>query len=233
LFFSVVVDDDYQLIISCMEALLAATSDGKGEIWVSYLQIYCEVISDLLNPYQNQSTGEMSDPTAGAAVGGAGVGGGGTGGTNGGTGTSNTSNLISHDIALRGQVGQLSIRERSGTVFVEGLSRSRVTQVEDLYELLRLGDSNRTTAATNLNDTSSRSHAALIVTILINEEKEKVGDDTDNGNNSESGGSGSGAGSRRSSSAKSNSRSKATSSTASRMVRESTLVLVDLAGSER
>ena len=61
----------------------------------------------------------------------------------------------------------LHIRERAGCVFVEGLSRSRITSVDDLKELLAKGDLNRHTASTNMNETSSRSHAALIVTIIM------------------------------------------------------------------
>ena len=61
----------------------------------------------------------------------------------------------------------LHIRERAGCVFVEGLSRSKITSVDDLKELLAKGDMNRYTASTNMNETSSRSHAALIVTIIM------------------------------------------------------------------
>ena len=164
------------VIISCIDQLLAATRGGRGEIWVSYLQIYCEVISDLLNPYQN-------DGSAGGE----------------------------QDCALRGQIAQLSIRERSGTVFVDGLSRSRINRVEDLNELLKLGDMNRSTAATNFNEASSRSHAALMITVLMNEE-------SDSGGAPVSGQGNAGA---------------AVTGGDRRMVRESTLVLVDLAGSER
>ena len=61
----------------------------------------------------------------------------------------------------------LHIRERAGCVFVEGLSRSRITSVDDLKVLLSKGDLYRHTASTNMNETSSRSHAALIVTIIM------------------------------------------------------------------
>ena len=84
-----------------------------SDIWVSYLQIYCEVISDLLVPSNSQ----------------------------------------------------LSIRERGGNVYVEGLSRSQVSSLADLNRIMDTGDANRVTAATTMNAVSSRSHAALIVTL--------------------------------------------------------------------
>jgi hypothetical protein len=65
----------------------------------------------------------------------------------------------------------LSIRERNGQVFVEGLSKIQITNVNDLEEVLVNGDLNRKTASTNMNDTSSRSHAALIITIIMKEEE--------------------------------------------------------------
>ena len=58
----------------------------------------------------------------------------------------------------------MSIRERAdGQVYVEGLSRIPVTSLNQCLDLLRDGDANRAVAATNMNATSSRSHAAFIV----------------------------------------------------------------------
>lgn len=91
-----------------------------AELWVSYLQIYCESISDLLTMDGN----------------GAGIN------------------------------GNLQLRERSGEVFVDGLSWERVRNLHDLRSLLDRGDSNRFTASTNINETSSRSHAVLIAKIV-------------------------------------------------------------------
>ena len=112
----------------CIEQLLQATRASGGELWVSYLQIYCEIVSDLLNP-------------AGSAT------------------TSTT----------EGETLQLSIREKGGRVFVEGLSRAPITNMQDLVNVLARGDANRATAETNMNATSSRSHAALMVSILMPE----------------------------------------------------------------
>jgi hypothetical protein len=93
--------------------------DTGTEIWISYVQIYCESLTDLLNPNIPDS------------------------------------------------INPLLIREKSnGAVYVEGLSRARITNINDFNELLLKGDSNRFTASTNLNEVSSRSHAALIVTLV-------------------------------------------------------------------
>ena len=43
--------------------------------------------------------------------------------------------------------------------YVEGLSKHTVTSVSEVLRLIELGNSNRTTAATQMNDVSSRSHA--------------------------------------------------------------------------
>ena len=59
----------------------------------------------------------------------------------------------------------MSIREKNGSVFVEGISRSHVVCANDVMYLLDLGDQNRCTAKTLINPNSSRSHAALMVNI--------------------------------------------------------------------
>lgn len=120
----------------CIEQLLNATRTSGGELWVSYLQIYCEIVSDLLNPSGIVRSG-------------------------GDTGADVTG----------GDIMQLSIREKGGRVFVEGISRAPITNMQDLNNILARGDSNRSTAETNMNATSSRSHAALMVSIMIPEEK--------------------------------------------------------------
>ena len=106
---------DMGVIPRVLQYMLRSPMMAYSEIHVSYLQIYCEVICDLLVP-------------------------------------SNT---------------QLTIRERSGgAVYVEGLSRSRISSLDDLNNVLYQGDNNRVVASTNMNAVSSRSHAALIVSIL-------------------------------------------------------------------
>ena len=58
----------------------------------------------------------------------------------------------------------LKVREhpKSG-VYVQDLSQHIVVNYFDIEELLARGNQNRTTASTNMNDTSSRSHAIFTI----------------------------------------------------------------------
>jgi hypothetical protein len=89
-------------------------------------------------------------------------------------------------------------------VYVEGLSKIRVSSLDDLWDVLSKGDQNRTTAVTNLNEQSSRSHAALIISILIPEDDSPLDNPADNMKNG-----------------------------LLKRYKEGKLLLVDLAGSER
>ncbi len=93
----------------CIEDLLSATKEGDGVLTVSYLQIYCEMITDLLD----------------------------------------------NDATMDGD-NQLSIREKHGGVYVEGLQQSSLRSMSDFNSVLNRGDANRVTAETNMNATSSR-----------------------------------------------------------------------------
>ena len=115
-------DDNPGIIYRCMKELLDK-SYGVTKILVSYIQIYCESISDLLNP-ENEG---------------------------------------------------LAIRESSnGSIYVEGTSSILIESINDLNNLLAKGDENRTTAATLKNATSSRSHAALIIKLISNDEANEI-----------------------------------------------------------
>ena len=145
------------------------------QIQISYLQIYCENITDLLADSEH--------------IGGIDEAGGGYG---------------------RTATHKLSIREKKGgNVYVEGLRRYNVTTVADFTTLLERGDQARSTACTNMNETSSRSHAALLVHIIKKVSKMDLGENKDSSTPVENQG----------------------EDDSGR--RESTLVLVDLAGSER
>eukprot|EP01041_Mallomonas_annulata_P011213 gene11213-23430_t len=157
--------DNRGVMPRCIDQLL--TTATTAEIWVSYLQIYCEDVEDLLSP------GVVTTSPRPGMI----------------TSTSTSTSL--------------SIREKSGKVFVEGLSRVRITSVDDFMVVLERGDANRSTAATSVNQTSSRSHAAILVSICSpDKENDRMAMSSNNGNGK-------------------------------RMMKESTLVLVDLAGSER
>jgi hypothetical protein len=64
---------------------------------------------------------------------------------------------------LRPSTIDLQIREDAQKgIFIAGLSQLPVTSVETFKALYEQGCKNRTTAATLLNSTSSRSHAVLV-----------------------------------------------------------------------
>jgi len=67
---------------------------------------------------------------------------------------------------LKKDMSPLQIREdKKKGVFVEGLSEWVVRSPIDIYNLMKDGMRNRATAATNMNDVSSRSHAVFIIIV--------------------------------------------------------------------
>eukprot|EP00095_Tigriopus_kingsejongensis_P003044 maker-scaffold971_size75022-snap-gene-0.8 protein:Tk03044 transcript:maker-scaffold971_size75022-snap-gene-0.8-mRNA-1 annotation:"kinesin 3b isoform x14" len=93
--------------------------DTKYSVEVSYMEIYCERVRDLLNP-------------------------------------NNKGNLRVREHPLFGP-------------YVEDLSKLAVTSYPDIHELMEEGNKARTVAATNMNETSSRSHA--VFTIIFTQHK--------------------------------------------------------------
>lgn len=62
------------------------------------------------------------------------------------------------------QQQMLKVREHPKTgVYVQDLSQHTVVNYDDIRELISRGNLNRTTAATNMNDVSSRSHAIFTI----------------------------------------------------------------------
>ena len=60
----------------------------------------------------------------------------------------------------------LKIREsKMDGVYVQNLTDEPVRNYEDIERLMKMGDMNRTTASTKMNDTSSRSHAVFTLTL--------------------------------------------------------------------
>uniref|UniRef100_H2ZTY9 Kinesin-like protein n=1 Tax=Latimeria chalumnae TaxID=7897 RepID=H2ZTY9_LATCH len=55
--------------------------------------------------------------------------------------------------------------DRSGRLYVPGLTEFTVTNVMDINRVLHFGHTNRTTECTNLSEHSARSHALLIISI--------------------------------------------------------------------
>jgi hypothetical protein len=67
---------------------------------------------------------------------------------------------------LRTDKKQLQIREdpKKG-VYVEGVSEWAVVRPQEILELMKMGTKSRAIAKTNMNESSSRSHAVFIITI--------------------------------------------------------------------
>ncbi|XP_055916352.1 kinesin-like protein unc-104 isoform X4 [Eupeodes corollae] len=89
------------------------TGELKYSVEVSYMEIYCERVRDLLNP-------------------------------------KNKGNLRVREHPLLGP-------------YVEDLSKLAVTDYQDIHDLIDEGNKARTVAATNMNETSSRSHAVFTI----------------------------------------------------------------------
>lgn len=63
----------------------------------------------------------------------------------------------------------LRIHEKQGKgVYLQDVSESYIESENQIYDLMRLGNKNRSTAATNMNAESSRSHSIFILTITQN-----------------------------------------------------------------
>ena len=99
----------------------ASPIQPRYTVEVSYMEIYCERVRDLLSPKKAHST------SVGSAH-----------------------NLRVREHPIMGP-------------YVEDLSRLLVTSYDDISRLIDEGNKARTVAATNMNETSSRSHAVFTV----------------------------------------------------------------------
>ncbi|KAM8973401.1 kinesin-like protein KIF1C [Pelodytes ibericus] len=110
--------DQHGIIPQLCEDLFARVSDNKStdlaySVEVSYMEIYCERVRDLLSPKSK---------------------------------------------------GNLRVREHPIMgPYVEDLSKLAVTSYHDIADLMDCGNKARTVAATNMNETSSRSHAVFTI----------------------------------------------------------------------
>lgn len=96
------------------EKISSSDPETMFSVEVSYFEIYCERVRDLLNPQsQNTSLRVREHPLLGP--------------------------------------------------YVEDLSKLAVTSYEDIHQLMDEGNKSRTVAATNMNETSSRSHAVFTI----------------------------------------------------------------------
>ena len=72
----------------------------------------------------------------------------------------------------------LKIREdKKGNVTVEGLDSEYCTNQQDLLDIIEVGIANRTVAATNMNEVSSRSHSVVIIEVAqkLTDQSRRVG----------------------------------------------------------
>lgn len=142
-------DDERGIIPRAVEDVFAyiqerrrASGDTKFLVRASYMQIYNEVISDLLEP-------PASAP-----------------GYPGGVGNGSMSMSSSTAAAAAGSRSSLVVRHTPQRgVYVDGLSEWIVRTPEDVYGLIAKGTALRATSATKLSELSSRSHA--IFTIIV------------------------------------------------------------------
>ncbi|CAF0990027.1 unnamed protein product [Adineta steineri] len=115
----------FQRITSSTSPTALSRIKPRYTVEVSYMEIYCERVRDLLSPKKSQSTN---------------------------VGSSHNLRVREHPI-----MGP----------YVEDLSRLLVTSYDDISRLIDEGNKARTVAATNMNETSSRSHA--VFTILFSQ----------------------------------------------------------------
>jgi len=85
--------------------------------------------------------------------------------------TINVSVIEIYNEMLRDLLGEdpsqkLEIRKGPSGLFVPGLTEKEVKTVEDVNEIFATGKTHRTTATTDMNEHSSRSHALLCVTVI-------------------------------------------------------------------
>ena len=73
-----------------------------------------------------------------------------------------------HDLLDPTSAARVAIRETvAGTVYVSGAREELVTSSEEMLMLLEKGSLSRTTGATRMNETSSRSHGEFKIKILV------------------------------------------------------------------
>ncbi len=76
---------------------------------------------------------------------------------------------------LTQQTGDLKIQENPETgIFIDGLSEVYLSSINEFFDYVELSQTNRKTAETKLNHTSSRSHCILILEVTQSFKKEKL-----------------------------------------------------------
>ncbi|ELT88482.1 hypothetical protein CAPTEDRAFT_157378 [Capitella teleta] len=67
--------------------------------------------------------------------------------------------ILSHD------VNQLELRSQGNKIHLPGLTEMLVENLDDINEIMDLGEQNRSVASTKMNSTSSRSHLIFMITV--------------------------------------------------------------------
>jgi len=138
------IDNDelnFGVMPRCIKQLLASKT-STDIIYMSYVQIYCELVTDLLWNFKGFDESTSSDAP-----------------------NSSVESTIDSLNQSNNSQPQLYIREQNGKVFIQGVSRYLLTSLDDFFKVMAIGDKSRATATTNMNETSSRSHAVMIISI--------------------------------------------------------------------
>eukprot|EP00041_Stephanoeca_diplocostata_P030025 m.898985 g.898985 ORF g.898985 m.898985 type:complete len:797 (+) comp23676_c0_seq11:175-2565(+) len=64
---------------------------------------------------------------------------------------------------------RLQLREKDSGVYVEGLTSAVVKNIQEIENVMSIGNANRSVGRTNMNEHSSRSHAIFIITVECSE----------------------------------------------------------------
>ncbi|CDS43161.1 kinesin protein KIF20A [Echinococcus multilocularis] len=132
----------------CLEVSFAYKDSAAFCFWISFVEIYNEVVYDLLDPNFVSTVEKWSGASSSGLVGGGGVavGGGGSFGV---------------------RRSPLDLRtDKRGNVFVKGVRWYTVTSAEEAYSLISVGRRCQRVGATRLNESSSRSHTILTLRAL-------------------------------------------------------------------
>jgi hypothetical protein len=167
--------------------LAAMIGDSNGKITATveatYIQIYMEKISDLWDRDGDGKADDLiGDLAAAAAVDESKESKEGSESTSGGSKAAKAGNVTaakSSAAALRDENLGPQVRQRpNGEVYVDGVNRAVLKSWDTLASLLNEGNSRRTVGSTNMNATSSRSHAILTLYVTISDSDASDGDDS-------------------------------------------------------
>ncbi|VDP68227.1 unnamed protein product [Echinostoma caproni] len=133
------------------------TSELRFTFWISFAEIYNELIFDLLDPTQCLSASNLLQPPAVSR-------GGATVGTQRNIFSTTTQPMGSFDCSNRLRKKPLELRtDKNGNIFIKGLRWFPVNSPEEAFRLITVGKQCQKVAATRLNQSSSRSHSILTI----------------------------------------------------------------------